>query len=156
MQTLTLAQFPTEFMKEFLTFFSHFAEFLFRQCNDSICDSDILLFFRSILAKGEGKKQTLHFMDMNPFHMQLLLQYMYRGEISVPQGELAPLMTSARSLQIKGLCNSATPATPMAPPQQPETDRLSEFANYLAANTQPQPLTSIMPPGNCLEKISTN
>merc|ERR1711963_442352 len=59
---------------------------------------------RSILAKGEGKKQTLHFMDMNPFHMQLLLQYMYRGEISVPQGELAPLMTSARSLQIKGLC----------------------------------------------------
>ena len=84
--------------------------------------------------------------------MQLLLQYMYRGEISVPQGELAPLMTSARSLQIKGLCNSATPATPMAPPQQPETDRLSEFANYLAANTQPQPLTSIMPPGNCFEK----
>ena len=109
--------------------------------------------FRSILAKGEGKKQTLHFMDMNPFHMQLLLQYMYRGEISVPQGELAPLMTSARSLQIKGLCNSATPATPMAPPQQPETDRLSEFANYLAANTQPQPLTSIMPPGNCFEKL---
>ena len=108
--------------------------------------AQILYFLRSILAKGEGKKQTLHFMDMNPFHMQLLLQYMYRGEISVPQGELAPLMTSARSLQIKGLCNSTTP--PMAPPQQPETDRLSEFANYLAANTQPQPLTSIMPPGN--------
>jgi len=108
--------------------------------------AQILYFLRSILAKGEGKKQTLHFMDMNPFHMQLLLQYMYRGEISVPQGELAPLMTSARSLQIKGLCNSTTP--PMAPPQQPETDRLSEFANYLAANTQPQPLTSIMPPGD--------
>ena len=33
---------------------------------------------RSILAKAEGKKQTIHFMDMNPFHMQLLLQYMYR------------------------------------------------------------------------------
>ena len=86
-------------------------------------------------------------MDMNPFHMQLLLQYMYRGEISVPQGELAPLMTSARSLQIKGLCNSTSPPGMPVPPQQPETDRLSEFANYLAANTQPQPLTSIMPPG---------
>ena len=61
---------------------------------------------RSILAKGEGKKQTLHFMDMNPYHMQLLLQYMYRGEISVPQIELAPLMASARSLQVKGLCST--------------------------------------------------
>ena len=86
-------------------------------------------------------------MDVNPLHMQLLLQYMYRGETSVPQGELAPLMTSARSLQIKGLCNSTTPPGMPAPPHQPETDRLSEFANYLAANTQPQPLTSIMPPG---------
>ena len=31
------------------------------------------------------------------------------------------------------------------------SDRLSEFANYLAANTQPQPITSsnlIMPPGD--------
>lgn len=114
---------------------------------------------RSILAKGEGKKQTLHFMDMNPFHMQLLLQYMYRGEISVPQAELAPLMASARSLQIKGLCTASTSsneAAPPAPPQLPVTlpsqpDRLSEFANYLAANTQPQPITStnlIMPPGD--------
>merc|ERR1711935_1281321 len=133
---------------------------------------------RSILAKGEGKKQTLHFMDMNPYHMQLLLQYMYRGEISVPQIELAPLMASARSLQVKGLCSagpgggapgvntasglniidppaiSLPPPTPVhtqnTPPTLP-TDRLSEFANYLAANTQPQPISSsnlIMPPGD--------
>ena len=66
---------------------------------------------RSILAKGEGKKQTLHFMDMNPYHMQLLLQYMYRGEISVPQIELAPLMASARSLQVKGLCSAGPGGT---------------------------------------------
>lgn len=132
---------------------------------------------RSILAKGEGKKQTLHFMDMNPYHMQLLLQYMYRGEISVPQIELAPLMASARSLQVKGLCSAgpggtgSNPASGLniidppaisLPPPTPifhtqathptvPTDRLSEFANYLAANTQPQPITSsnlIMPPGD--------
>jgi len=132
---------------------------------------------RSILAKGEGKKQTLHFMDMNPYHMQLLLQYMYRGEISVPQIELAPLMASARSLQVKGLCSagpggtgsnpasglniidppaiSLPPPTPILHTQATHptvpTDRLSEFANYLAANTQPQPITSsnlIMPPGD--------
>ena len=134
---------------------------------------------RSILAKGEGKKQTLHFMDMNPYHMQLLLQYMYKGEISVPQAELATLMASARSLQIKGLCNTTSPAAapmtaqpPLPPtvpptisvpntlpgnpptiaiaasqPDQPqvtvESNRLSEFANYLAAQTQPLPPTAI-------------
>lgn len=105
---------------------------------------------RSILAKGEGKKQTLHFMDMNPYHMQLLLQYMYRGEISVPQADLGPLMASARSLQIKGLTsNTVHESNPVL--HGPPPDRLSEFANYLAANTQPQPITStnlIMPPGD--------
>jgi len=65
---------------------------------------------RSILAKGgagwPGRKQTLHFMDMNPSHMQLLLQYMYRGEVNVPGSQLGPLMQSAKALQIKGLCSS--------------------------------------------------
>ena len=54
MQTLTLAQFPTEFMKKFLTFFS---EFLFRQCNDSICDSDILLFSGPFWLKAKAKSR---------------------------------------------------------------------------------------------------
>ena len=114
-----------------------------------------------------GKKQTLHFMDMNPYHMQLLLQYMYRGEISVPQNELGPLMTSARSLQIKGLTSTSIPPPPppaptttnIPPPPQhqpPPTlgeDRLSELANYLAAQPQ-QPLATtsntglLMPPGD--------
>lgn len=101
---------------------------------------------RSILAKGEGKKQTLHFMDMNPYHMQLLLQYMYRGEISVPQAELGPLMASARSLQIKGLTN--TPTLPSVPNPVPGEDRLSEFANYLASQQQQPLLPPLMPPGD--------
>ena len=93
-------------------------------------------------------------MDMNPYHMQLLLQYMYRGEISVPQNELGPLMASARSLQIKGLTSTTVPG-PTAPGPGPPTlptqpgpptlgeDRLSELANYLA--TQPQ--QPLAPPG---------
>jgi len=116
---------------------------------------------RSILAKGEGKKQTLHFMDMNPYHMQLLLQYMYRGEISVPQNELGPLMTSARSLQIKGLTSTTVPPStaatgpgpppilptqPGPPPPTLGEDRLSELANYLATQPQ-QPLAPHHPPG---------
>ena len=33
--------------------------------------------------------------------MEQLLQYMYRGEINVLQDDLAPLIETARSLQVK-------------------------------------------------------
>lgn len=89
---------------------------------------------RSILAKGEGKKQTIHFMDMNPFHMQLLLQYMYRGEVSVPQSDLAPLMQSAKALRVGGLSGGNS------------DEKISEFATYLAQQQQyQQPLTLAQP-----------
>lgn len=87
---------------------------------------------RSILNKGGGfgRKQTLHFMDMNPHHMQLLLQYMYRGEVSVHQSELGPLMQSAKALQIKGLSGGNS------------EDKINDFATFLAGATssqQPKP-----------------
>ena len=84
---------------------------------------------RSILNKGGGfgKKQTLHFMDMNPHHMQLLLQYMYRGEVSVHQSELGPLMQSAKALQIKGLSGGNS------------EDKINDFATFLAGATSSQP-----------------
>ena len=67
---------------------------------------------------GFGRKQTLHFMDMNPHHMQLLLQYMYRGEVSVHQSELGPLMQSAKALQIKGLSGGNS------------EDKINDFATF--------------------------
>ena len=93
---------------------------------------------RSILNKGGGfgKKQTLHFMDMNPHHMQLLLQYMYRGEVSVHQSELGPLMQSAKALQIKGLSGG-----------NPE-DKINDFATFLAGATSSQPQKGTMGSSN--------
>ena len=119
------------------------------------------IFLPTFYLPISGKKQTLHFMDMNPYHMQLLLQYMYRGEISVPQNELGPLMTSARSLQIKGLTSTTVPPStaatgpgpppilptqPGPPPPTLGEDRLSELANYLATQPQ-QPLAPHHQPG---------
>ena len=44
--------------------------------------------------------------------MKLLLIYMYRGEVAVPQEDLAGLLKTARSLQVRGLSemHSPTPA----------------------------------------------
>merc|ERR1711976_322538 len=41
--------------------------------------------------------------DVDSKHMELLLNYMYRGEINVEESELMGLLATAKSLQIKGL-----------------------------------------------------
>ncbi len=41
--------------------------------------------------------------DVDPRHMELLLHYMYRGEINVEEAELMDLLATAKGLQIKGL-----------------------------------------------------
>ena len=39
--------------------------------------------------------------DVNPKHLELLLSYMYKGEINVLQNDLGPLIETAKGLQIK-------------------------------------------------------
>ena len=52
--------------------------------------------------------------DVNPKHLELLLSYMYKGEINVLQNDLGPLIETAKGLQIKvrsminGLCYYAS------------------------------------------------
>ena len=64
----------------------------------SVCSS----FFRSILTrKSRNQNHPIVFLkDVEPRHMEQLLQYMYRGEINVLQDDLAPLIETARSLQV--------------------------------------------------------
>merc|ERR1719195_703008 len=44
--------------------------------------------------------------DVKPSHMELLLNFMYRGEIHVQEEELMDLLTTAKGLQIRGLSES--------------------------------------------------
>ena len=46
--------------------------------------------------------------DVDSKHMELLLNYMYRGEINVEESELMGLLATAKGLQIKGLTESDT------------------------------------------------
>ena len=43
--------------------------------------------------------------------MELLLSYMYRGEINVQESDLYNLLTTAKGLQIRGLTDAVAPAT---------------------------------------------
>lgn len=76
----------------------------------SVCST----FFRNILTRKRADRYQAHpivfLKDVEPRHMEQLLQYMYRGEINVLQNDLGPLIETARALQVKGLAD-APPGT---------------------------------------------
>lgn len=76
----------------------------------SVCST----FFRNILTRKRADRYQPHpivfLKDVEPRHMEQLLQYMYRGEINVLQDDLGPLIETARALQVKGLAD-APPGT---------------------------------------------
>jgi hypothetical protein len=76
----------------------------------SICSS----YFNQLFAprpNSENRRRRRHedsavivyLKDVDPGHMELLMNYMYRGEINVEENELMGLLATAKSLQIKGL-----------------------------------------------------
>jgi len=76
-------------------------------------------YFRTLLSENRHKEKhhIIHLHGVAPRHMQQLLLYMYRGEISISQEDLVPLIETARCLQIKGL-SMATPTPPLSSPKK--------------------------------------
>jgi len=62
-------------------------------------------YFRTLLSENRHKEKhhIIHLHGVSARHLQQLLVYMYRGEISISQEDLAPLIETARCLQIQGL-----------------------------------------------------
>ena len=59
-------------------------------------------FFRQILTKPRPDRHPIVFLkDVDPKHLEQLLQYMYQGEINVLQDDLPPLIETARALQVR-------------------------------------------------------
>jgi len=76
-------------------------------------------YFRTLLSENRHKEKhhIIHLHGVSSRHMQQLLLYMYRGEISISQEDLGPLIETARCLQIKGL-SMATPNMPLSTPKK--------------------------------------
>ena len=53
--------------------------------------------------------------DVSDEHMRLLLEYMYRGSISVRQPDLTEILRTASSLKIRGLTTAEAPAAAAVP-----------------------------------------
>ncbi|XP_042887029.1 zinc finger and BTB domain-containing protein 17-like isoform X3 [Penaeus japonicus] len=69
-------------------------------------------YFERIFEKTPCKHPVIVLNDIKCRELEALLSYMYAGEVSVPQSNLAMLIKVAEVLQIKGLAVPDTPPTP--------------------------------------------
>ncbi|XP_075169052.1 BTB/POZ domain-containing jim lovell protein isoform X2 [Haematobia irritans] len=97
-------------------------------------------FFQKLFADTPCKHPIIVLKDFRGWVVQAIIDFMYRGEISVPQERLQTLIQAGESLQIRGLVESSIPEhtpTPAASPDDfgmldtallsPELGRCSSF-----------------------------
>lgn len=57
---------------------------------------------------GSPSNTVIYLKDVEASHLQLLLAYMYRGEVNVEEHQLAEFLKTASGLQVRGLTESQT------------------------------------------------
>jgi len=91
----------------------------------SVCSS----FFRDLFSKPEMNmnQSVVYLKDVSSRQLEMLLNYMYRGEINVEEGDLVKLLQTAKGLGVKGLSevddqNAVNFGKKSAPVTQAKTD----------------------------------
>ena len=69
----------------------------------SICSP----YFQNLFRKLGPEKHVIFLKDISAKHLELLLQYMYVGEIKVKEDELVTVLNVAQSLEIRGLTDNS-------------------------------------------------
>ena len=77
----------------------------------SICSP----YFQGLFRKLGPEKHVIFLKDISPDHLEMLLHYMYRGEIKVRETELVTVLNVAQSLEVRGLTDNSE--TNKAPPE---------------------------------------
>ena len=77
----------------------------------SICSQYFYELFKPKQNRPANQAAIVYLKDVSPSHMELLLNFMYRGEINVEEEELMTLLNTARGLQIRGLSDNTSEDT---------------------------------------------
>lgn len=81
-------------------------------------------YFKEMFNKNPCKHPIVFMKDVSTKDMEALLDFMYKGEVHVPQSELGSLLRTAEGLQVKGLAvpddsprisSSSNPVVPSVP-----------------------------------------
>jgi len=127
----------------------------------SVCSK----FFQDVFAQPQAVPQAhntvIYLKDVESHHLQLLLSYMYRGQVDVEEHELGGFLKTATGLQIKGLSDDqsgqvvkspekrARPASSQAGSIRPlsQNDGLQQaVAAPPPSQGQPPPTPALLPP----------
>lgn len=63
-------------------------------------------YFRKIFVENPCKHPVIVLKDIRSWEMQCIVDFMYRGETSVPEGQLTGLVRAAESLKVRGLTSA--------------------------------------------------
>ena len=104
----------------------------------SICSSYFSQLFAprpqsSTRRRPADSAAIVYLKDVDPRHMELLMNYMYRGEINVEETELMGLLATAKGLQIKGLTENDEEDS--KPQQQTYSDTSPAVASTSSRNS---------------------
>ncbi|XP_042228514.1 protein tramtrack, beta isoform-like isoform X25 [Homarus americanus] len=77
-------------------------------------------YFKQMFTKNPSKHPIVFMKDVTSRDLEALLDFMYNGEVNVPQSSLGSLIKTAEGLQIKGL---AVPDDPPAPKRERDRER---------------------------------
>jgi len=93
-------------------------------------------YFRSLFSSVPRWQHPILFLkDVDTAVVELLLRYMYSGQVSVSEDQLSPLVTAAKSLSIKGLLDVNVPDSP----EKTTSKRLSDESPTRQAPGTPKP-----------------
>jgi len=70
------------------------------------------LFFKTQNPAMQFNNTIIYLKDVDPIHLQLLLSYMYRGEVDVSENLLTDFLKTASGLRVRGLTGTDTRNTP--------------------------------------------
>ena len=84
-------------------------------------------YFKNLFLRNPCKHPIVVLKDVQFKYMKLLLIFMYRGEVAVPQEDLTGLLKTARSLQVRGLSEMHSPSVPAQLLASPRKRYLSEM-----------------------------
>ena len=59
-------------------------------------------FFRQLFRILDSEKTVVFLKDVDPTVLEILIQFIYKGEVHTPQGDLTNLLETARSLEVQG------------------------------------------------------
>lgn len=80
-------------------------------------------FFKTILKKNPHPHPLLYLKDIKFANLESLLEFMYQGEVKVPQDELGPFLAVAEELRVKGLTQTPQGKRPTSEPLQTGPDQ---------------------------------